>query len=166
MLNELQACHIDVIRSKKSRNTGFRTQEAAVPHSFEPKAELLAAEPIAVQIPPLAQPPETESRQQSAGDDYDRMAAEIDEGQWVKIHFNGKDIVGKLVWRSKHTGTMLFVDGQGRKAAQINQKKLADLFRTGEGGRLEDPETPIMDRAFGRMMKILQAKIVGPKLEI
>lgn len=166
MLNELQTCHIDVIRSKKSRDTDVQARGAAFPPVSEREGEPPRPEPIAAEIPPVAQPVKVESNQQPQEDEHDQLAAAIDEGQWVKMHFNDKDIVGKLVWRSKHTGTMLFVDGQGRKVAQINQKKLAGLFRTGAGNRLEDPETPIMDRAFGRMMRILQAKVVGPKLEI
>ena len=105
-------------------------------------------------VPPKA------SERVTIDDEHDRLVAAIGEGQWIRMEYKDKEVVGKLVWRSKFTGTMLFVDGQGKKVAQIKDKGLAVLFRAGKSAMLEDPETPIMDRAIGRMMKLFQGRAI------
>jgi len=72
----------------------------------------------------------------------------------------------ELVWRSKYTGTMVFVDGQGNKAAQLKEEALAEMFRQGRAGLLKDAQAPLIDRAIRKMMRVFNAEIVGLRLKV
>ena len=160
LLNELQACHIEMIRSKGPRPDANGMLKPVAERSPETQSERNVQARITDEEPVSgSEKQSTDSIQAvAAEDEYDRQVATIGEGQWIRMTYRDKEITGKLVWRSKFTGTMLFVDGQGKKVAQINEKDLSALFRAGKSSKLEDPETPIMDRALGRMMKLFHGR--------
>ena len=102
-------------------------------------------------------------------DEFDEKVQGIAEGTWVRLLLEEDGevpVVCKLVWRSKYTGTMVFVDGQGNKAAQIKEEQLADYFRNGRAALLEDAQAPLIDRAIRKMMRVLNAEIVGLRLKM
>ena len=154
LLNELQTCHIEIIRSKRPRAGAAGMLKPAGAARSPEKAGVQEQKEREALVPPKA------SERVTIDDEHDRLVAAIGEGQWIRMEYKDKEVVGKLVWRSKFTGTMLFVDGQGKKVAQIKDKGLAVLFRAGKSAMLEDPETPIMDRAIGRMMKLFQGRAI------
>ena len=93
-------------------------------------------------------------------DQYDEQAATVPEGAWLKLEpeegEEGEPLVCKLVWRSQYTGTMVFVDGQGNKAAQLKEHELAERFRQGRAALLEDAQAPLIERALKRMIRALR----------
>jgi hypothetical protein len=142
MLNQLQTCFIEALK-----NDG-RVQVQDV-----------AEEPAAVEEEP--QEPEIE-------DEHSIAVRSMKEGTWIRMKLDVEEepLICKMVWRSKYTGTMVFVDGQGNKAAQMKEPELASYFRDGSAQFLEDAQAPLIDRAIKKMMKVLNARIVGPKLQM
>ena len=148
LLNNLQTCFISALRSEPPRPRVVEEQapEPEAPGEAAPEAEV-AREP----------------------DEFDEKVAQIGEGTWIRLSAGEEDedaVVCKLVWRSKYTGTMVFVDGQGNKAAQLKEEELAEHFRNGTAMFLEDAQAPLIDRAIRKMMRVLNAEIVGLRLKM
>ncbi|GEM_PF-2238419 len=146
LLNGLQGCFIEALRPLPS-------QPSVVEETASEEEEAAAA-----------REPEREP------DEFDQTVATIAEGTWVRLlpaeGEEGEPLVCKLVWRSKYTGTMVFVDGQGNKAAQLKEEALAQIFREGRGALLEEAQAPLIDRAIRKMMRVLNAEIVGLRLKM
>ncbi len=149
LLNGLQSCFIQALRplpSRSRKETAESVEEAAPAANQKEEAEA-SPEP----------------------DEYDRQVAAITEGTWIRLLPETEEeepMVCKLVWRSKYTGTMVFVDGQGNKAAQLKEEELAEAFRQGRGALLEEAQAPLIDRALRKMMRVLNAEIVGLRLKM
>ena len=149
LLNGLQGCFIAALRPATARPAVVQP-EVAEPDRSEAEA---GEQPEPEHVP----------------DEFDEKVQGIAEGTWVRLS-PGEDeevpVVCKLVWRSKYTGTMVFVDGQGNKAAQIKEEELAEYFRNGKAALLEDAQAPLIDRAIRKMMRVLNAEIVGLRLKM
>ncbi len=143
MLNQLQTCFIEALK-----NDG----KVAVD---EPDAE---EETVA----------EQDIREPEIEDEHSIAVRNMKEGSWIRMQLDDEEdpLICKMVWRSRYTGTMVFVDGQGNKAAQMKEPELASYFRDGSAQFLEDAQAPLIDRAIKKMMKVLNARIVGPKLQM
>ncbi|WP_456375796.1 DUF1631 domain-containing protein [Thiolapillus sp.] len=141
MLNQLQTCFIEALK-----NDG------------QVKVE---QEETADQPADAEQEPEIE-------DEHSIAVRNMKEGTWIRMKLDVEEepLICKMVWRSRYTGTMVFVDGQGNKAAQMKEPELASYFRDGSAQFLEDVQAPLIDRAIKKMMKVLNARIVGPKLQM
>ncbi|WP_457673450.1 DUF1631 family protein, partial [Thiolapillus sp.] len=142
MLNQLQTCFIEALK-----NDGQVTSEPP---------QTTAAEP------------EEDSQEPDIDDEYSAAVRNMKERSWIRMKLDAEEepLICKMVWRSKYTGTMVFVDGQGNKAAQMKEPELASYFRDGSAQFLEDAQAPLIDRAIKKMMKVLNARIVGPKLQM
>ena len=142
MLNQLQTCFIEALKN----NGKVQVDDAAM-------------EDTAVEEEPAE--PEIE-------DEHSIAVRNMKEGSWIRMKLDAEEepLICKMVWRSKYTGTMVFVDGQGNKAAQMKEPELASYFRDGSAQFLEDVQAPLIDRAIKKMMKVLNARIVGPKLQM
>ncbi len=141
MLNKLQTCFINALK-----NDGVVQEEQYVE-----------------EVPEAAEPAQPEIE-----DEFSVSVREMTEGNWIRLQLDSEEepLICKLVWRSKFTGTMVFVDGQGNKAGQMKESELAAYFRDGSAKFLDDAQAPLIDRAIKKMMKVLNARIVGPKLQI
>ncbi len=149
LLNGLQSCFIEALRPLPSRPVvvGEKVEKEEAGSPVDAGEEKPGPEP----------------------DEFDRKVAGISEGTWVRLApetGEGEPMVCKLVWRSKYTGTMVFVDGQGNKAAQLKEEALAEMFRQGRAGLLKDAQAPLIDRAIRKMMRVLNAEIVGLRLKM
>ena len=142
MLSDLQSCFIDALK-----NDGFDQEEKAEEESSGVGEEI---------------------RESEIEDEHSIAARNMKEGAWIRMKLDAEEepLICKMVWRSKYTGTMVFVDGQGNKAAQMKETELASYFRDGSAQFLEDAQAPLIDRALKKMMKVLNARIVGPKLQV
>ncbi len=151
LLNGLQGCFIEALRPSDPPSEPVATEEASSAQNEQGEAK-------------EADEPERER------DEFDQTVAAISEGTWVRLlpaeGEEGEPLVCKLVWRSKYTGTMVFVDGQGNKAAQLKEEALAQIFREGRGALLEEAQAPLIDRAIRKMMRVLNAEIVGLRLKM
>ncbi|WP_457668717.1 DUF1631 family protein [Thiolapillus sp.] len=147
MLNKLQSCFIAALK-----NGGVIPEEQQAAIDAQAENDAKAAE---------QSEPEIE-------DNHSIVVRNMKEGSWIRMQLDAEEepLVCKLVWRSKFTGTMVFVDGQGNKAGQMKESELASYFRDGSAGFLEDAQAPLIDRAIKKMMKVLNARIVGPKLQM
>ncbi len=143
MLNQLQTCFIEALK-----NDGK-----------------VAVEETAAQDDAVA---EQDSREPDIEDEHSIAVRNMKEGSWIRMQLDDEEdpLICKMVWRSRYTGTMVFVDGQGNKAAQMKEPELASYFRDGSAQFLEDAQAPLIDRAIKKMMKVLNARIVGPKLQM
>ncbi|WP_457670408.1 DUF1631 domain-containing protein [Thiolapillus sp.] len=143
MLNKLQTCFISVLKHGEVVSDGQQAQ----PNDAEEQAD--TTEP-------------------AIEDAHSISVRNMKEGSWIRMQLDAEEepLICKLVWRSKFTGTMVFVDGQGNKAGQMKEAELAAYFRDGSAKFLEDAQAPLIDRAIKKMMKVLNARIVGPKLQM
>ncbi|WP_294046766.1 DUF1631 family protein, partial [Thiolapillus sp.] len=147
MLNKLQSCFIAALKNGGSIP---EEQQAAIDAQAENEAKAAKQSE-----------PEIE-------DNHSIVVRNMKEGSWIRMQLDAEEepLICKLVWRSKFTGTMVFVDGQGNKAGQMKESELASYFRDGSASFLEDAQAPLIDRAIKKMMKVLNARIVGPKLQM
>ncbi len=148
MLNKLQGCFISALKH------GGVPADQQSQHQTERDASDVS------QQNETAEPP--------VEDAHSISVRNMKEGSWIRMQLDAEEepLICKLVWRSKFTGTMVFVDGQGNKAGQMKEAELASYFRDGSASFLEDAQAPLIDRAIKKMMKVLNARIVGPKLQI
>ncbi len=153
LLNRVQGCFIAALRpvskEKVDAEAGPQDAETRPEAGSETPKETNAKEPPTPQAEP---------------DEHDRQAMELAEGTWLKIESADEEeepLVCKLVWRSRYTGTMVFVDGQGNKAAQMKEEDLAALFRAGRASLLKDVQAPLIDRALRKMLGMLGAELKG-----
>ena len=147
LLNGLQSCFIAALRPAIARPAVVQPEVAETDRNEE----------------------ETTEQSEHVPDEFDEKVQCIAEGTWVRLLPDEDEevpVVCKLVWRSKYTGTMVFVDGQGNKAAQIKEEQLAEYFRNGRAALLEDAQAPLIDRAIRKMMRVLNAEIVGLRLKM
>ena len=143
MLNQLQTCFIEALKNDGK----VAVEEPASADGAE--AEQDSSEPV-------------------IEDEHSIAVRNMKEGSWIRMKLDAEEepLICKMVWRSKYTGTMVFVDGQGNKAAQMKEPELASYFRDGSAQFLEDAQAPLIDRAIRKMMKVLNARIVGPRLQM
>jgi hypothetical protein len=150
LLNGLQGCFIMALRPATARPTVVQPETGETAEGQEAAA--------------------TPEEPEYVPDEFDEKVRRIEEGAWIRLLCEEEEdeepLVCKLVWRSKYTGTMVFVDGQGNKAAQLKEEELADHFRNGRAALLEDAQAPLIDRALRRMMQVLNAEIVGLRLKM
>ncbi|RTZ75226.1 MAG: hypothetical protein DSZ00_02485 [Gammaproteobacteria bacterium] len=149
LLHGLQSCFIAALRPTTAKPAAVQPEAVQADRDEEEVAEQTEPEHVP--------------------DEFDEKVQGIAEGTWVRLLLEEDGevpVVCKLVWRSKYTGTMVFVDGQGNKAAQIKEEQLADYFRNGRAALLEDAQAPLIDRAIRKMMRVLNAEIVGLRLKM
>ncbi len=143
LLNRLHACFITAMRNRQAQSDSQESSSQDPAEKAEPES---SQRPDAPPSPPQ--------------DECDRIVAGITEGDWIRLarEEQAQSITCKLVWRSKYTGTMVFVDGQGNKVAQLKDEELAEHFRKGRAELLEDAQAPLIDRALHRMLKMFSAQ--------
>lgn len=148
MLNKLQGCFISALK-----------------HGGVP-ADQQSRQQTEGEVSEVSQPNET--AEAPVEDTHSISVRNMKEGNWIRMQLDAEEepLICKLVWRSKFTGTMVFVDGQGNKAGQMKETELASYFRDGSANFLEDAQAPLIDRAIKKMMKVLNARILGPKLQM
>ncbi len=122
MLKQLQLCHVSVLR-------GASPQMQAVSRKHEQEQAFADAEYI--------------------DDSNMRMAESLEIGQWLSwIQEDGRDMRGKLSWRSEIADLLLFVDIRGRKVIEMTNKDLSNLFCDAQARVIQEIDEPIMDRAM------------------
>ncbi|HIE56446.1 MAG TPA: DUF1631 family protein [Chromatiaceae bacterium] len=155
LLNGLQTCFINALRAEPFRPSVVGEEETVKP---EASGEEAARDEAG-----------SDAKAANEPDEFDEKVAAIGEGTWIRLSAGDGDgdvVTCKLVWRSKYTGTMVFVDGQGNKAAQLKEEELAEHFRSGSAEFLEDAQAPLIDRAIRKMMRVLNAEVVGLRLKM
>ncbi len=58
-----------------------------------------------------------------------------------------------LAWKSPYTSRLVFVDGKGEKALDIQESALADLFSQKQYSLLEDKELPLVERTVSNLLE-------------
>lgn len=110
---------------------------------------LLAQQQVSLQEINRTPPPSTPPTQ---NDEYLQQAKQLKEGQWLELIGNdGKRLRAKLSWISPITGSYLFTDRQGLKAADLKPEDLAQALRLKRAALLND--APLLDRAVSTVLK-------------
>jgi len=157
----LQACHIAALRgnwidehagksavaSEDARKTTESHERSRDPVQSEPTSQDVVAEE------PPSLPP----------DEFLQMARALTPGTWLEwTDESGRELRGKLSWRSQLTDNCVFVDRRGMKLAELSCEVLAKMLREGRARKLEDLNTPLMDRALNAMLEVLKRTEPAP----
>ncbi|WP_456405647.1 DUF1631 family protein [Thiolapillus sp.] len=98
-------------------------------------------------------------------DEFMRQVDDLKPGQWIAWNTSsGKELRGKLSWRSEVTDLLMFVDLRGRRVAEMSSSELADLLRAGRATILSSIERPIIERALAAIYSTLSQKLPGQAL--
>ena len=90
-------------------------------------------------------------------DQFLELAQKLEIGTWLEINQDNETrLRAKLSWRSRISGTCLFVNRKGMKVAELTLQGLAAWFRNGKAVVLENAEIPLMDRALVAMVDVLK----------
>lgn len=90
-------------------------------------------------------------------DEFLEQAQALEIGTWVDwVTADGKQLRGKLTWKSALTGTLIFVGRKGTKLAELNVADLAELFRLDQAHCLQGADQPLLERAMNAMVETLK----------
>ncbi len=164
LFKDLQACHVICLQGSEPE-AGHPAPDPAPPQPVE-----VAASPAGTPAPAVdqgggetapGQDQEPEAAEQgleaSEQDPFLERAATLPLGTWLEVtEPSGERFRAKLSWRSKVTGTCLFVNRKGMKVAELSLEALAGWFRDDRAVELREVNVPLMDRALVAMMKVLK----------
>lgn len=136
LFKDLQACHIAALRGKAT-----------------------ACEQL---FRPVLHEADNEPRPEALQDEYHRLAAGMEIGQWLEWEQGERKLRGKLSWKSELTGSYVFVNRKGLKNAEMSQEELAGMLRQGQARILADAGSPLMERALAAMLGALKGAAPGP----
>lgn len=158
LFKDLQACHVDCLKGVDPA--------ASVPVlELPPESGALPAAPAAATPPGEAS--DAEGEEAAPQDEFVKRAEELPLGTWLEVtEESGERFRAKLSWRSKVTGTCLFVNRKGMKVAELPRDGLVEWFRSGRAVELKEVNVPLMDRALVAMMKVLDTKVEPERPEV
>lgn len=144
LFKQLQACHIAALRGARVK---------AEKNADEALSKVSAAEAVCKAVVPEQQ-----------RDEFDDAALALEVGSWLEwTDADGHGIRGKLSWRSEVSGSCVFVDRRGAKLAEMPLQDVAAMLRNDSAKALDNVETPLMDRALGAMLDVLQRTAGEPE---
>lgn len=139
MFKQLQHCHVTSLRGLQP-----------VTMRYEPEDQAIATE---------------QDIQSLLEDEFMRQVNALKQGQWIAWNTSaGKELRGKLSWRSEVTDLLMFVDLRGRRVAEMSSSELADLLRGERATILASIERPIMERALVAIYNTLSQNLPGHAL--
>lgn len=142
LFKELQACHIAALRG-----------ESDIPDST----------PIEEVIPEVALLAESQP-EVDVDEAFVEQARSLAVGEWLEWqNEQGNWARGKLSWRSEVTNNCIFVNRKGMKVAEMSLTDIALWLRDGKARKLDDVDTPLMDRALTAMLGALRDTEAAPK---
>jgi hypothetical protein len=89
-------------------------------------------------------------------------ASALEVGSWVEFDEGGKQVRGKLSWKSQVTSNYIFVNRKGAKILEIGLEELARRLSEDSARVIEGTDVPLMDRAFGALLHKLNSPISKP----
>ncbi|HEB95711.1 MAG TPA: DUF1631 domain-containing protein [Sedimenticola thiotaurini] len=149
LFRDLQACHVDCLKGVDP------AEHVPVAKLSPPDGDVDATgeAPAAASDDGGA-----EERESAEKDEFEQRADSLPLGTWLEVtDENGDRFRAKLSWRSKVTGTCLFVNRKGMKVAELPRDGLVEWFRSGRAVELREVNVPLMDRALVAMMKVLDS---------
>lgn len=169
LFKELQACHVDCLKGK-----GAPLVVTTFDPGSEPSAEATgrgagaagqfagtgtrsSAGTGAMSNIVLESSTANGSSAAAQRDQFLELAQKLETGTWLEINEDNETrLRAKLSWRSRISGTCLFVNRKGMKVAELTLQGLAAWFRNGKAVVLENAEIPLMDRALVAMVDVLK----------
>lgn len=90
-----------------------------------------------------------------------QQVEQLHTGEWLTIsyHHQGYEPM-KLVWIGETPPAYIFVNRDGLNKLNLGKIELAELLRSGEAYRMENLDTPLMDRATNAMLQKMHEKLV------
>ncbi len=142
----------DAPKAEQTEPAVSETQvKATTPEAGKPEPLQLVAEDI------IETPLFSASNGKANKDEFDEQAEAIHLGTWIDWKANdGKQLRGKLTWKSTITGTLVFVGRKGTKLAELAVTELAELLRTDKAHLLAEADQPILERAMNAMVDSLK----------
>ncbi len=136
MFKQLQHCHVTSLRGLQPATMKYK------PEDYRSSAE--------------------ETIQNLLDDEFMQQTNELKQGQWIAWNTPaGKELRGKLSWRSEVTDLLMFVDLRGRRVAEMSSSELADLLRSGRATVLTSIDCPMVERALAAIYKTLSRQFPG-----
>lgn len=132
LFKQLQLCHINALRGQGVRTIAEEFRDHFSDRGHETGSELLQ-------------------------DQYYDLALAVETGKWLSWRdADGRELRGKLSWRSEITDLLLMVDAKGKKVAEMTNYDLAALFRNDKVRVLEHIDMPLLDRALNAVLSNLR----------
>lgn len=82
-----------------------------------------------------------------------RRARELQVGDWVNFADEGDEQQARLAWTDEDRQQFVFVNLQGMKVHDLDVRSLAGALRAKRVVRIDDPETPLVDRGLEAMVQ-------------
>jgi len=162
LFKDLQVCHVNCLKGIEPGHDQPMLRPARQHEEAEPAAASEAAveseeRPVTSEQVAAASPDQEAESNGSEEDEFVERAENLPLGTWLEVtEESGERFRAKLSWRSKVTGTCLFVNRKGVKVAELSHDGLVAWFRSGRAVELREVNVPLMDRALVAMMKVLK----------
>ncbi len=114
----------------------------------------------AVDVPVGAIDTETQTAAQVGDEDlsrWQRRVRSLEVGDWIEMEDEGGEggamQQARLAWMDNDHTQFVFVNLQGMKIMDMDLDGLARAFRDGQACRIDDPQTPLVDRGLEAMVQ-------------
>jgi len=170
LFKELQVCHVNCLKGKAAPSVvampGCSPVSTIQSGPREGAGQFCRAEENGQQVGTQKECVENivlktsvagEQRDTADRDQYQELAENIEIGTWLEVsEDSGTTYRAKLSWRSKISGSCLFVNRKGMKAAELTLQALATWLRSGKAVVLKEANVPLMDRALEAVVNELK----------
>ena len=170
LFKELQVCHVNCLKGKAAPSVvampGCSPVSTIQSGPREGAGQFCRAEENGQQVGTQKECVENivlktsvagEQRDTAGRDQYQELAENIEIGTWLEVsEDSGTTYRAKLSWRSKISGSCLFVNRKGMKAAELTLQALATWLRSGKAVVLKEANVPLMDRALEAVVNELK----------
>lgn len=82
-----------------------------------------------------------------------KRARELQVGEWIELDDDEGAQQARLAWVDGERSQFVFVNLQGMKVLDLEAESLARALRDGQARRIDDPETPLVDRGLEAMVR-------------
>ena len=91
---------------------------------------------------------------------YFDQVEQLKTGDWLKFVLELEPQVFQLSWIGELLDEFVFVDRNGRKKLELNYQKLVELFNSGDVSKVEDSDSPVMDKAVNLMLQNMHTSVI------
>jgi diguanylate cyclase (GGDEF)-like protein len=113
-----------------------------------PSVDMPVGAVLAAEVPPPQEDSHTLAR-------WLKRARELDVGDWVAFHADAAAEAhqARIAWRDADRNLFVFVNLHGMKVDELDVDSLARALRDKRAWRIEDPQTPFVDRGLEAMVQ-------------
>ena len=81
-------------------------------------------------------------------------------GDWLMMYSTAGFESMKLIWKGDALDALVFVNSEGLNKIELNKAELVEQFKSGSANKLDNQDTPLVDRTTNVMLEKMHGKLV------